>query len=253
MEGGMAHNLFLSIIIPAFNEEKRIKKAITKINRFLKTRKYPGEIIVVDDGSSDKTANIVKQEAKKNKNLKLISYQQNRGKGYAVKKGVLAGRGEIIAFTDTDLSAPIEQMEKLIKKINQGYDIAIGSRGARASRVRWTGSWIRKKMGDFYGDLMKILVLYGIKDTQCGFKAFKKQVAKELFAKKITPTVIFDMEILILAVLKKYKIAEVGVSWRHNPDTRIPYNFTKAIKIFIELLKLKKKYKLWLPIKANKC
>jgi dolichyl-phosphate beta-glucosyltransferase len=246
-------NLFLSIVIPAYNEEGRIGRTIEQIENYFKSRKIKGEIIVVNDGSQDKTKKIVKEKIKKIKNLKLVNLNPNRGKGAAVKVGMLEGKGEIIAFTDADLSTPIFEMDKLIKRINnRDFQIAIGSRGLPGSKVEIRQSFFREQLGRIYGILTRLLVLRGIPDTQCGFKAFKKEVAKKLFDNPITPSPIWDIEILILATLKGCKIAQVPVIWRHDPVSRITYNLTKALKVFLELLKLKQKYKIWLPLKVQK-
>lgn len=244
--------MFLSVIIPAHNEEKRIERAIEQIEIYFKNRKIEGEIIVVDDGSQDRTAQIAKNMMTQVKNLKLINLEPNQGKGAAVKAGMLKGEGEILAFTDADLSAPIEEMDKLIKKIKEDYQIAIGSRGHPESKVEIHQPFFREQLGKLYGTLMRLLVLYGIRDTQCGFKAFKKVVAKELFAQPITPSAIWDIEILVLTAQRGYKVAEVPVVWRHDKDVRISYNLPKALKIFWELLKIKWRYKIWWPMKVEK-
>lgn len=247
----MKENIYLTVIVPVYNEADKISQTIDLIEKYFRQSKIVGEIIIVNDGSSDKTDVIVNEKILKLKNLKIISYQPNKGKGAAVKIGMLKGQGEILSFTDADLSTPIEEMDKLLKKIENGYDIAIGSRKVKGAKIQMHQSFFREQFGKFYGLLTKIFVLRGIQDTQCGFKAFKKNVAWQLFKNPITPSAIWDIEILLLATIKNFSISEVPVVWRHNPNTKMPYNFSKSLKIFSELLKIKKRHQIGWPLKAK--
>ena len=220
----------VSIVIPAYNEEGRIKATLERCLKFLKSKKYSWELIVVDDGSKDKTAEIVKSFKK----IKLISYKPNGGKGYAVKKGVLESKGDYVLFSDADLSAPIEELDKLMEFIDE-YDIVIGSRGVRESEANMVAS--RKLIGRAFNFTIKILTGLYFKDTQCGFKLFKRKAAQELFKKQTIMGWVFDVEILFLAKKKGYRIKEVGVKWEHKEHDKVS-PASDSFNIIKEVLKI---------------
>ena len=220
----------VSIVIPAYNEEGRIKATLERCLKYLKSKKYSWELIVVDDGSKDKTAEIVKSFKK----IKLISYKPNGGKGYAVKKGVLESKGDYVLFSDADLSAPIEELDKLMEFIDE-YDIVIGSRGVRESEANMVAS--RKLIGRAFNFTIKILTGLYFKDTQCGFKLFKRKAAQELFKKQTIMGWVFDVEILFLAKKKGYRIKEVGVKWEHKEHDKVS-PASDGFKIIKEVLNI---------------
>lgn len=243
----MENSLFLSIVIPAYNEEKRITRAIEETSAYIKRKGYSGEIIVVNDASIDKTAEVVTNKAKELNNLRLIDLRINQQKGGAVKAGVLAARGQYILMTDADLSTPIEELEKLLQKIREeDYDIAIGSRGVEGSLVERRQTPLREFLGKAFGSLTRALVLRDIEDTQCGFKLFKQKAAREIFPKQTSLTPIWDIEVLLIATKMGYQIAEVPVVWRHDPQSKIRYNLRRAIGAFLELLRIKAKVESYL-------
>lgn len=230
-------SIHLSVVIPAFNEEGRIKKTLKKIESYLTKNDYPIEIIVVDDGSVDNTVNIVEELRKNNGNIFLLKNKFNRGKGYSVRKGMLYAQGKLVLFSDADLSTPIEEIEKFFPWFDQGYDIVIGSRGLPQSRIVVHQPFYRETIGRIFNFLVQLLVIGGIKDTQCGFKCFKSDVAKDLFEKQTIPGFCFDVEILLMAVRKGLKIKEVPIKWFNSSNTKVNMFFDSFI-MFWDLLKI---------------
>jgi len=212
----------LSIVIPAFNEENRIKNTLLIICDFLEKKKISSEIIVVNDGSFDGTKEIVRKFQQKALNLKLIDLNKNRGKGLAVKKGVEVSRGRLILFADADNSTPIEEFEKLLRKMEETKaDIAIGSRYLNDSDVQIKQPVYRIMIGRIGNFLIRLFLIDGIKDTQCGFKLFEHNTAKEIFSFQKVKRFAFDMEVLVIANNRGYKIVEVPVSWFNSPGSRV--------------------------------
>jgi len=224
----------LSVVIPAYNEEMRLQRHIPDIARHLAGRDY--EIIVVNDGSRDGTARVATELR-----AQVIDLQPNRGKGGAVKAGMLAARGQYVLFTDADQSTPIGEVDKLLEKVErEGFDVAIGSRAARGAAVEEAQVWYRALAGKLFGVATRGLVIAGIADTQCGFKLMKREVAQKVFPQVTSNTAIFDIEFLAVAVREGFRIAEVPVHWVHDPDTRIPYNLSRALRIWGELFRIKR-------------
>jgi len=216
----------VSIIIPAYNEEKRIVSSLEKISKFFEGKDH--EIIVMDDGSSDLTREIVNNF----KNVKLNEKRENMGKGYSVKEGVSMAKGDLILLSDADLSTPIEEFDKL-KNYVSDYPLVIGSRALKDSAVK--NKLIRTLLGRF-GNLLIRLVVKDIKDTQCGFKLFEAKVAKNLFSKQTLDGFGFDFEILFLAQKNKYIIKEVPVVWVNVEGSKVkPIHY---ITTFFELFKI---------------
>ncbi|MGM0440873.1 MAG: dolichyl-phosphate beta-glucosyltransferase [Elusimicrobiota bacterium] len=228
----------LSIVIPCYNEENRIIKALNRISDYIDRRGIKTEIIIVDDGSKDQTVNKVKN-FNTNIPLKIHSFFKNRGKGAAVKWGMLKARGKLILFSDADLSTPIEEYEKLEKEITQKeYDIAIGSRGLAGSEKIVPQNFFRDKMGKLFGLLVRIMLLPGIRDSQCGFKLFKREVAKDVFSCQTVCGFGFDPEILFISQKKGYKIKEVPIVWKNSFETKLS-PFKDSVFIGYELIKIK--------------
>ncbi len=221
----------LSIIIPAYNEGKRIENTLKTWLAYLKKNKWNFELIVVDDGSKDNTFIIVK----KFKNVKLISYKPNHGKGHAVRTGVLASKGDYVLFCDADLSTPVEELGNLFPYLNN-YEIVIASRALKESRVKTL--FIRKFLGRIFNFIVGILMSFYIKDTQCGFKLFRKEAAKEIFNKQIINGWAFDVEILFLAKKLDYKTKEVPIKWQHFEHEGVT-PARQTIKMFKEVLKIR--------------
>ena len=237
--------LDLSVVIPAYNEEARLKKHIPTIQVHLAGKNF--EIIVVNDGSRDGTATV----AKSFPNVRLIDLQLNCGKGGAVKAGMLAAQGRYILFTDADQSTPIAEVDKLLAKLDTGYDIAIGSRAVPGAEVAQPQVWYRMLAGKLFGVGTRLFCICGIHDTQCGFKAMKRAVAQKVFPQVTSSTAIFDIEMLVVATREGYRVAEVPVHWVHDPDTRIPYNFRRALKIWEELFRIRKAQGVHFPLRVR--
>jgi dolichyl-phosphate beta-glucosyltransferase len=224
---------FLSLIIPAYNEEGRIEACLEAVQSYLNGLEKSYEIIIVDDSSTDRTLDIVKSRA--DSSIKVISYSPNRGKGYAVRQGMLASDGEYTAFTDVDLSAPIEQLSKLFDAIENGYDIAIGSRAVKGTIIPVHQPLYRELGGKTLNKIIQLLAVPGIKDTQCGFKLFKGDAAREIFTKCIIDGWGFDVEVLYLARKLGYRIKEVPVTWSHMEGSKI-HPFQAALRVISDVI-----------------
>jgi dolichyl-phosphate beta-glucosyltransferase len=211
----------ISVIIPAYNEALRIQTTIEAIDRYLKEQSTRYEIIVVDDGSTDGTFSVVNDFRNSLKNLIIIRKEKNAGKGSAVKEGVLASKGNLILMSDADLSTPVEEMDKLIFWINNGFDIAIGSRALPESDISVRQPWHREMMGKIFNLLVRLIVLRGFNDTQCGFKLFRGEPARKIFSMSKIQGFSFDVEVLCIAKKLGYKIREVPVRWLNEPHSRV--------------------------------
>lgn len=212
----------LSIIIPAYNEENRIKNTLLSINDYLSDKKINAEILVVNDGSKDKTVELVKNYQGKIPNIRIIDLGKNYGKGAAVKQGVIESKGKMILFTDADNSTPIEELDKLQKRlIENNAQIAIGSRYIKDDSVKIKQPKYRIFLGRAGNILIRIFLIDGIRDTQCGFKLFTSNAAKNIFQFQKVKRFGFDMEALVIASQLGYKIVEVPVSWFNSAESRV--------------------------------
>jgi len=233
----------ISIIIPTFNEEERIPKTLGKIADYIKDDPSNYEVIVVDDASTDKTSEVAKDFESKIENLKVLRLEKSphAGKGYAVNKGVLASSGDLILFTDADSSTPIEEIEKLISKIDAGFDIAIGSRALNRDTVQKRQNVLREYMGRTFNILVQTLTVKGIVDTQCGFKLFRRDKTLDLFKNQKIFDFGFDVELLYAASKAGLRISEVPVLWYNDPKSTVN-PIKDSIKMFIDLFKIRLLY-----------
>ena len=224
----------ISLVIPAYNEEKLIVSSIKNILTYMLKNKYNFEVIVIDDGSKDKTKEKIKSI--KNKHLKLISYKPNRGKGHAVKTGMLAAKGDLLLFLDADLSTPIEEIEKFIP-LTKKYDVVIASRALKESKIKVHQPFFREFIGKVFNKMVQLLAVWGIKDTQCGFKMFTKKAANIIFKRQRIHGWAFDVELLFLAKKYRLKIKEMPVTWINEGDSRVS-PIKSSIQMFIQILKI---------------
>jgi dolichyl-phosphate beta-glucosyltransferase len=213
--------MWFSVVIPAYNEEKRIQETLFEADRYLSRQKYAYEIIVVDDGSTDKTFEIVENLKSRIKNLIILKNKNNQGKGSAVRQGMLAAKGAYRLFADADNSTPIIELEKLLP-FAEKYDIIIGSRGMKGADIISSQPWPRKFLGNCYGLAVKIFAgLGGFYDTQCGFKIFSAKSADDIFSKCKINGWSFDVEALIMAKKLGYSVKEVPIIWSNRPGTKV--------------------------------
>ena len=213
---------YLSVVIPAYNEEKKIGTDLAAALDYFRGQPYTFELIAVDDGSADRTPEVLTEwENRERPHVRAICYRPNRGKGYAVRTGMLAARGEVRMFADAGLCVPFSDTVKGLQAIRQGSQVAIGSRKLAASRVVQAQASYRQWGSRLFGGIVRQLMgLGGIQDTQCGFKFYTAQAAQELFGASRIEGFMFDAEILILARRRGMKIAEFPVEWRADPDSR---------------------------------
>ncbi|MBI4831078.1 MAG: glycosyltransferase family 2 protein [Candidatus Lindowbacteria bacterium] len=217
----MNHKADLSVVIPAYNEAGRIGPTIETVSAYLSTRGIDYEIIVVSDGSTDSTDEVVGGCAKKDPRVKLISYHPNRGKGCAVRMGMLEARSDNVLFTDADLATPISELETLEKRAANELDIIVGSRALKESRIIGWRPWYRELSGKVFNRVVRLLAVPVIRDTQCGFKYFRKGSASRIFSAARLNGFGFDVEALYLARKFGYRVGEVGVSWKNSPATKV--------------------------------
>lgn len=230
---------YLSLVFPAFNETERLPGTLEKSVGYLKGAGYTFEIIVVDDGSSDGTSDAARSHMEgKGIDFRIITLEENRGKGYAVKAGIESAKGEIVFFSDSDLSTPIEELEKLLPFFERGWDIVIGSRGMRESDHRVRQPLYRELSGRFFNVWVRLLALPGIMDTQCGFKGFSRKTIEPITSRQRLFGFAFDVEILFIASRLGYSIKEVPVTWRDDRRTKIKL-FRDALGMFLDILKIR--------------
>jgi dolichyl-phosphate beta-glucosyltransferase len=213
--------LELSLVVPAFNEESRLPPSLALMRGALDEAGRSYEVIVVDDGSQDRTSDLVEEARQSWPQLQLIVFRRNQGKGAAVRAGMLAASGRLRLFSDADLSTPLSEMRKLEAAISAGAGIAIGSRALPGSQVELHQPWHRELMGKTYNQLLRRLLLPGVHDSQCGFKMFTAAAAVSCFTPLETPGFGFDAEVLLRARRSGIAIAEIPVVWRNSIGTRV--------------------------------
>jgi dolichyl-phosphate beta-glucosyltransferase len=227
----------LSIVIPAFNEERRLPETLRRVRAYLQARRADAEVIVVDDGSRDGTAALVEARRGEFPGLRLVSNGVNRGKGYSVRHGMLEARGRIVLFTDADLSAPIEEADKLLAAMRD-HQVAIGSRGVDRSLIEVHQSRLRELAGIIFNLLVRAITGLKYVDTQCGFKAFLREPSRIVFEQQRIERFGFDPEILFLAQRHGLRSVEIPVRWAHDPQTKV-HMIRDSLRMFGEVLTIR--------------
>ena len=227
-----------SVVIPAYNESDRIRPTLDEIIRHAQEQNWDVEILVVDDGSRDDTAEIVRAYSREHPQIQLIQNPGNRGKGFSVRNGMLHARGDICLFTDADLSSPIAEAEKLFEAIRHGADIAIGSRWLRAELQTERQPLYRQVFGRIFNLLLRLVLGLHFVDTQCGFKAFRREAAQRIFPMQKIERWGFDPEILFLARRLGLRTVEVPVIWAHSEGTRL-HPFRDGIRMFGDVVRIR--------------
>ena len=230
--------LTYSIVLPAYNESERIAATLGKIFSYAERNGWKCEVIVVNDGSNDDTAQIVRQYAAQRPNLRLLDNPGNRGKGYSVRNGMLHAHGDIVLFSDADLSSPIAEAEKLLSAIKSGADVAIGSRWLKTELQIQRQPLYRQLFGRIFNLLLRMVLGLRFKDTQCGFKAFTRDAARCLFPLQRIERWAFDPELLYLAKRFRLSVREVPVEWSHREGTRI-HPLRDGIRMLGEVLRIR--------------
>jgi len=224
----------LSIIVPSYNEELRLPPSLGLIADYIKQSGRTTEVIVVDDGSTDQTVAVAETFRARIPNLRVVSNGKNRGKGYSVRHGMQEAHGEIVLFTDADLSAPIEEADKLIATLRE-YDVAIGSRAMDRNLISVHESRFREFAGIIFNKIVRIVLWLPFVDTQCGFKAFRRERCKIIFEQQRIERFGFDPELLYLARHHGLKAVEIPVRWAHSPATKIDM-MRDSIQMFVDTL-----------------
>lgn len=231
------NQMYISIVIPAYNEERRIVRTLEAITAFLDRKSYGSEVIVVDDGSSDGTVAAVAAMSAKLPRIKIVRNDENMGKGHSVKRGVMEAEGDLIFFTDADLSTPIEALDSFLPEIRE-HDIVIGSRAIKGANIVLHEPVYREILGRIFSLLVRSLCVPGFTDTQCGAKLFRREAAKAIFPRQRLSRFAFDVELLYLARLCGYKVKEIPVDWYYSTDTRVR-PFRDGIKMLFDLIRIR--------------
>jgi len=225
----------LSIIIPVYNEERRLPKTLELVNSFLNDQPYSSEVIIVENGSQDRTPQIAEEYARRSANLRVLKTGR-RGKGLAVQRGMLAAQGEYRFMCDADFSMPVTEINRFLPPILQDYDIAIASREAPGA-VRYNEPAYRHIVGRIFNTLIRLTTLPGLHDTQCGFKCFHGPIADELFRLQTITGWSFDVEVLYIARRRGYRIVELPIPWYFNPESKISV-LRDSTRMALDLLKI---------------
>ena len=225
--------MYLSVIIPAYNEEKRIAKTLMAVGDFLRRQNYESEILVVNDGSQDKTAEVVEGLKNQIANLKLVDDKTNHGKGWAVRRGMLEAHGQVRLFMDADNSTTIDQANNFLPYFNQGYELVIGSRRMAGAVIAVHQPWVRDFLGGVFRLVVHALVPLGVTDSQAGFKVFSQKAAEAIFKKQTIFRWAFDVEILAVARRLGFKIKEVPIHWVNDTESHV--KISGMIKMLLEI------------------
>jgi dolichyl-phosphate beta-glucosyltransferase len=231
----------LSVIIPAYNEAGRIGPTLARINEYLTGLGMDFEVVVVDDGSTDSTPDLVREAALSMPSLRLVKNGENRGKGYSVKNGFMNSGGGLVLFSDADLSTPIEELERFLPEVENGADIVIGSRAMRESNIIKRQPLYRMLMGKTFNKIVRVLTVRGINDTQCGFKLFRRDTCGPVFSAQKVERFAFDAELLFLAQKKGLKVVELPVRWINSPLSKVDV-VRDSLRMLFDVLSIRWNY-----------
>ena len=229
----------ISIVIPAYNEEQRLPRTLERIHRYVCDRGHDAEILVVDDGSRDRTREVVQALQRDMPGLRLLGGRTNHGKGHVVREGILAARREAVLFSDADLSTPIEELDRLWPWYDRGFPVVIASRHLETPSGWVRQSFRRKAMGRVFNMVLSMLGVRGIRDTQCGFKLFRTEVGRRIFSRITTRGYAFDVEALLLARSMGHRIAEVGVRWVDAAGSHVS-PVRDSARMLLQVLRIRK-------------
>ena len=216
-----SHQPLVSVVIPAYNEAERIVPGLKQILEHVARTGLDCEILLVDDGSRDGTAEVVRRELGGQVPLEVLRQEPNQGKAAAVRRGMLAGRGRYVGYADADMSTPFAEIDRCLQALEAGADIAIGSRAMHDSNIQVHQPWYRQLAGKSFGAYTRLVLLPGIADSQCGFKFFRREVAQDLFTRQRLAGWAFDAELLYLARRRGYSVAQIPVRWINDPNTKV--------------------------------
>lgn len=230
------NNIALSLVIPAYNEEDIIESTLLEVISYLSKKKYDWEVVVADDGSTDDTAKIVEKFSKKG--VKLVSLRKNQGKGAALRRGILKSKGKYVVFSDADLSVPITTLSQVIKSLDSGNEVVIGSRRLKDSKIVVHQPWLRENLGRVFTLLTKIYLGTNVSDFTCGFKGFTRASADGIFSVSKLNRWAYDSEVMFIAKKKKFKIKEIPVTWTNRANTRVRLGMA-VVTSLLDLLKIR--------------
>ena len=224
--------------MPAYNEGERIGRGIEQVMQYAQQRNLCSELIVVDDGSGDDTAQIAQQAAARRVAVRVLRNTTNRGKGYSVKRGLLEARGRYAGFIDVDMSTPVWEVDKVLSALEGGAQVAIGSRAIAGATIDQHQPWWREQAGKLFGLFTRLVLLPGIADSQCGFKFFTQEAAREIFSHQKLPGWAFDAEVLYIARQLGYSIAQVPVRWADDPRTKVKM-IGDGVRMALDVLRIR--------------
>jgi dolichyl-phosphate beta-glucosyltransferase len=220
-EGSRKDSIYVSVVIPAYNEETRLAESLGRVLGFLEAQPYTYEVIIVDDGSQDRTVEVAHRISGGRPQVRILRNGRNLGKGGAVRSGMLQAEGQYVFFTDADLSVPIETISPFLARLEEGFDVAIGTRARPGAIVEVHQPIYRELMGKVYTSLSNWILGLHISDFTCGWKGFCREVVVDVFSRQLLTNWAFDSEILFLAKLRKYQVIEIPVRWRNDQETKV--------------------------------
>lgn len=234
-----ARGMKFSVVLPAYNEARRILPSLERIFAYFDGCEPDFEVLVVDDGSTDDTAGLVHEHFSGRPQLRVLHYEPNRGKGYAVRFGTRHAQGEWVLFSDADLSTPIEELEKMRPYMEQGYDLVIGSRAHPRARIVRRQRWFRERAGKLFNVFVRLVVGLPFHDTQCGFKLSRRESMQEVFDLLVVDRFAFDVELLVVALALGRRVAEVPVVWVNSPESTV--SLWRGLEAYVELWRIRQR------------